>query len=237
VTAAPSASVETVTYGTGSEAVRGFLYRPIGEGPFPALVVVHGDFGLTDWVKETARRLATEGYLTLVVDLYYGQVVTDLLDAHIMDRGLSEDRVRADLRAAVDYLAERSDAGKKAVGILGWGTGGGYALDAALRDRRLRAVVTCCGRLTTDTALLVPLNASVLGIFGGKDEGITPPTIAQFRAVMDKAGKRIAGIHIYPACGHDFMDPSAPPGTAAAMDEARADAWTKIRNYLADELK
>jgi carboxymethylenebutenolidase len=215
----------------------GWLYRPAAKGPSPAIVVVHGDFGLTEWVKESARRLATAGYVTLAVDLYHGQVVTDVMDAHIMDRGLSEDRVRADLRAAADYLTGRADVRKAALGILGWDTGGGYALDAAVGDPRLRAVVTCCGRLTTDPALLAPLHASVFGLFAGKDEGITPETIAQFRAAMAKAGKRLAGIHVYPECEHGFMDSSAPQATGAKMDPARADAWKKIQDYLATELK
>jgi carboxymethylenebutenolidase len=230
-------AIETVTYRTGGETVCGFLCRPADKGPFPAVVVVHGDFGLTDGVKETARRLAMEGYVTLAVDLYRGQVVTDLLDAHIMDRGLSENRVQTDLQSAVDYLAERADVRNDALGIVGWETGGGYALDAAVGDPRLRAVVTCCGRLTTDPALLAPLNASVLGLFAGKDEGITPRTIAQFRAAMETAGKRSAGIHLYPACEHGFMDTSALQPTGAETDQAQADAWMKIRNYLADELK
>jgi carboxymethylenebutenolidase len=230
-------AIETVTYGTGSENLCGLLCCPADKGPFPAVLVVHGDFGLTDWVKESARRLATAGYVTLAVDLYHGQIVTDLLDAHIMDRGLSEDRVRAELRTAADYLAQRADVRKDALGIVGWDTGGGYALDTALGDPRLRAVVTCCGRLTTDPTLLAPLNASVFGLFAGKDEGITPQTIAQFRAAMEKANKRIAGLHVYPACEHGFMDSSAPQPTGAATDEARTDAWTKIRNYLAEELK
>ncbi len=230
-------SVETVTYGAGREALRGFLCRPAGQGSFPAVVIVHGDFGLSDWVKGTARRLAGAGYLSLAVDLYRGEAVTDLMDAHIMDRGLSEDRVRADLRAAVDYLAERSEVRKDAIAVLGWETGGGYALDAALVDARLRAVVTCCGRLTTDPALLAPLRASVLGIFGAQDEGITPETIALFRMAMQKAGKRIAGIQVYSACGHSFMEAPAQQANGATADEARADAWTRIQSYLAEELK
>src|SRR5262245_4405189 len=106
--AAPQASAaETVAYPSSTATLHGLLYRPAGPGPFAAVVVVHGDFGRTDGVKEQARRLADRGYLALAVDLYRGQVVTDLLDAHIMDRGLPDDRVHADLKAAADYLSGR----------------------------------------------------------------------------------------------------------------------------------
>jgi carboxymethylenebutenolidase len=231
---APGAAVETVAYPSKKETVRGLLYRPAGAGPFPAVVAVHGDFGRADAVTQQAQRLAEHGYMTLAVDLYRGETPGDLMDAHILGRGLPDDRVRDDLKAAVDYLAVRPDVRPEAVGILGWDMGGGYALDAARADPRLRAVVVCYGRLTTDPDLLRPLNASVLGLFAGKDEGITPDTIRQFETAMHKAGKRVAGLQVYSDCDPGFLDPSSP-GTAAA--EARTDAWQRIDAYLAAELR
>src|SRR5215472_12065449 len=106
---APLVRPEEVLYPSGKDTVRGYLCRPVGEERLPAVVVVHSDFGLTDWVKEQARRLAGKGFVILAVDLYRGQGVKDLMDAHIMDRGVPEGRVQADLRAAVDYLSARPD--------------------------------------------------------------------------------------------------------------------------------
>jgi carboxymethylenebutenolidase len=225
-----------VSYRSGTDTVRGVLYRPAGEGPFPAVVVVHSDFGLTKWVEAQAKRLAEKGYVALAVDLYRGEKVADVMDAHILDRAMPGERVLGDLKAAVDYLVSRPDVRKEALGIIGWGSGGGNALDAALADRRLRAVVTCYGRLTTDAELLKPLNASVLGIFAGEDEGISPETVATFRAAMAKAGKRVT-TQTYKDVGHGFMDPTGPdrPGPMAA--EATADAWKRIESFLAAELK
>jgi carboxymethylenebutenolidase len=210
--------------------------NPVGSGPFPALVLIHDDFGRTNWVTKQAERLAGRGYVVLAVDLYHGQALTDLMDAHIMSRGLPQDQVMADLKAAVDHLSRLSNVRKDAIGILGWGMGGGYALDAALQDSRLRAVATCYGRLTTDPALLAPLQAPVLGIFAGRDEGISPETIEQFRTAMQRAGKRVAGIHVYPECGHGFLNPEDPGLPGKGATEATADAWKKIEDFLAAEL-
>jgi carboxymethylenebutenolidase len=227
-------TTEAVAYGTGKNTVTGFLGLPGGPGPFPGLVVVHGDFGLDDGVKEQLRRLAGKGYAVLAVDLYRGEKVQDTLDAHIMDRGLPQDRVLADLKNAVSYLKGRPDVRGDAIGILGWDSGGGYALDAAINDYRLRAAVVCYGRLTTDPTILKPMQASVLGIFAGKDAGITPETIAQFRAAMQKAGKPLAGVYVYPACEHGFLLPSNAQQAAPPADIA--DAWNQIERYLAEEL-
>jgi carboxymethylenebutenolidase len=223
---------ETVTYRSGEESIQGFLCRPAREGTYPALMLIHDDFGLTDWVREQAKRLAAQEYVVLAIDLYRGEVVSDLLDAHIMDRGLPEDRVYRDLKAAVDYLAGRKDVRAGRLGVVGWDMGGGYALDAALRDPRLRAVAICYGRLTTDAKLLAPLKASVLGIFAGKDKGISEETIEQFRAAMNKADKRIAGIRIYPECAHGFLNPSTWPTSGAPPAGDVKDAWEAIDDYL-----
>src|SRR5258708_8257886 len=105
-----ASSEETVAYPAGKEKVRGLLCRPAGKGPFPAVIMVHGDFGLTKWVKDQARRLAGRGYLALAVDLYRGAKLPDsVMDAHILDRALPEERVQGDLKAAVDYLRGRPD--------------------------------------------------------------------------------------------------------------------------------
>jgi carboxymethylenebutenolidase len=228
--------VETVTYPSGKESVHGFLCRPGWEGSFPGLMVIHDDFGLTDWVKERARHLADRGYVVLAIDLYRGEAVSNLEDAHIMDRGLPEDRVYRDLKAAVDYLKGRKDV-RGQLGVVGFGMGGGYALDAAIRDSRLHAVVTCYGRLTTDAKLLAPLNASVFAVFAGKDQGIPPETIEQFRVAMNKADKRVAGLRVYGECGHGFLDPANWPTYGKPKPEDVENVWELIGHYLYDELK
>ncbi|HWG42930.1 MAG TPA: dienelactone hydrolase family protein [Gemmataceae bacterium] len=225
-------TTETVTYASGEDKVSGFLCHPPGKGPFPGLMLIHDDFGLTDWVKEQAKRLAEQGYMVLAVDLYRGEAVSNLLDAHIMDRGLPEDRVQRDLKAAVDYLVSRKDVRASRLGVAGWDMGGGYALDAAIRDPRLLAVVTCYGRLTTDAKLLAPLKASVFCVFAGKDKGISPETIEQFRAAMTKAEKRIAGMRVYSECAHGFLDPATWPTNGAPPNEDVKDAWERIDDYL-----
>jgi carboxymethylenebutenolidase len=97
--------------------------------------------------------------------------------------------------------------------------------------------VTCYGRLTTDAALLAPLRASVLGMFAGKDEGISAETIEQFRTAMRKANKKVADIHIYQDCRHGFLDAAPDPPPTPVEREAAEDAWSRIENYLQGELQ
>ena len=68
-----AADGKSVSYKSGDETVQGVVYTPTGKGPFPALVVIHEWWGLNDWVKEQASKLADQGYVTLAVDLYRRQ--------------------------------------------------------------------------------------------------------------------------------------------------------------------
>src|ERR1035438_4011373 len=79
-----AADGKQVAYKSGDETVQGVLYAPAGNGPFPALVVIHEYWGLNDWVKEQASKLADQGYVALAVDLYRGKVATTPDIAHEM---------------------------------------------------------------------------------------------------------------------------------------------------------
>ena len=66
-----------VTFKSGDEEVKGFLAEPEGNGPFPAIVVIQEWWGLTDWIKENAKRMASLGYVALAPDLYRGKVAQE----------------------------------------------------------------------------------------------------------------------------------------------------------------
>src|SRR3954467_11358671 len=115
-----AATPKDVTYKSGSETVHGIVYTPAGKGPFPALVVIHEWWGLNDWVKDQASKLADEGYKTLAIDLYRGKVAGSPDEAHELMRGVPEDRSARDLRAAFSYLELQSDVKKDRIGSIGW---------------------------------------------------------------------------------------------------------------------
>jgi len=232
----PQIASETVSLRSGKDTVKSFLYRPEGKGPFPAILILHGDFGPTEWVKNQAKRLAGKGYLTLTIDLYRGELPKDIEEAHILERALPEERVSRDLKAAIDCLATNPLVRKDRIGVLGWDMGGGYALDGAIQDPRLRATVVCYGRLRTVPKLLAKMNSSVLGIFAGADEGISADTIKQFQKAMAKANKRVE-LHVVPGVGNGFMDPASPYLSRPTPPAVIADAWRRIDAFLDGELK
>ncbi len=111
--------------------------------------------------------------------------------------------------------------------------GGGYALDVALQEPTLAAGVINYGHLATDADSLKKINAPILGLFGGQDQGITPDDVHKFEASMKQLGKKI-DIKIYDDAGHAFENPNNKTGYRA--DDA-ADAWRRTVSFLADALK
>ncbi len=224
---------KTVTYKSGDETVQGVLYSPPGKGPFPALVVIHEWWGLNDWVKEQASKFADQGYEALAVDLYRGKVATTPDMAHELMRGLPEDRAKRDLHAAFEFLQAQPKVKKDRIGSIGWCMGGGYSLDVALQEPTLAADVIHYGHLATDPEALKKINAPILGIFGGKDRGITPEDVHTFEAALKQLGKKV-DIKIYPDAGHAFENPNNKDGYRA--DDA-ADAWKVTLDFLGGTLK
>jgi carboxymethylenebutenolidase len=227
------ATSKDVSYKSGDQAVHGILYTPEGKGPFPGIVVIHEYWGLNDWVKEQASKLAGEGYAALAIDLYRGKVATTPDEAHELMRGVPEDRAKRDLEAAFQFLASQPNVKKDRIGAIGWCMGGGYALDLALEEPQLAADVINYGHLATDPDALKKINAPILGLFGAQDRGIPAEDVKKFKEQMDKLGKKI-DITIYPDAGHGFQN---PVNGAGYKPEDTADAWKKITNFLADTLK
>ena len=241
---------ESASYLKDDPKVHGFLCRPDTKGTSPAVLLIHDHMGLTDAVKDEAFRLARDGYVALAIDLYRGQTPKTAKEAERLERALPKDRALGDVQAAVDYLSERPDVRSeenpksKNLGVLGLGMGGVYALEAALRDPRLRAVVSCYSPLPTDAKLLKPLNASVFYIYAGKDKSVSADDLAKFCRAMQDAGKLLDRIREYGDCPYGFLDPvewpiySKPPepNVRKTWESNVQEAWDLIARYFDKEL-
>lgn len=223
---------QAVTFPSGDATAQGLLYLPKGTGPHPALIVIHEWWGLNDWIKQQAQGYADKGYVALAVDLYRGKVATTPDLAHELSRGLPQDQGVRDLTAALDYLAGRKDVRRDRIGAVGWCMGGGYALQLAIAAPSLKAVAINYGSLATDKAALAKIHATVLGNFGGLDQGIPPDAVHAFEAAMQSLGKQVDA-KIYPQAGHAFENPNNKNGYRA--DDA-TDALARLDRFFADKL-
>lgn len=230
---AQTMKTETANYKSGDETVSGYLALPQGGGKHAAIIAIHEFWGLNDWVKEQAQKYASEGYVALAVDLYRGQVATTPDDAHILMRGLPDDRGMRDLEAAFAYLASRPDVEASKIGAIGWCMGGSWSIKLAEDQPRLAAFVVNYGALPTDPAIIAKIRAPMMGNFGAEDKGITPESVRAFEAAMKTAGKS-TDIKIYDGAGHAFQNPN---NKAGYRPEATADAGKRIDGFFAKYLR
>jgi carboxymethylenebutenolidase len=228
VTRAQTPKTQSVEFPSGKEKASGFLVVPDKPGQYPGLIVVHEWWGLNDWVKEQSEKLAEQGYVVLAVDLYRGKTSADPSEAHELMRGLPQDRAIRDMQAAYDYLAARKDVKPGRIASIGWCMGGGLALQLAIHQPRLAAVVVNYGALPTDPNDIQQIGAAVLGNFGADDKGITPADVQAFEKTMKGLNRRI-DVKVYPGAGHAFENPN---NTSGYRPEAAADAWKRTLAFL-----
>jgi carboxymethylenebutenolidase len=194
--------------------------------------VIHEWWGLNDNVRAMAERLAGEGYIVLAIDLFGGETAADPDTARTLMQGVVDDPAGAEQNILEAHAFLESTAGAPAIASLGWCFGGGWALNAAmLLGEQLDAAVIYYGQVTDDEARLEAVDASILGLFGAADRGITRESVRDFGAALERLGKDHE-IQVYPRVGHAFANPSGNSYDA----EAAEDAWQRTLSFLAETL-
>lgn len=219
-----------VNYLEGDEATSGYLALPEGEGPFPALIIIHEWNGLVDRVRQVADDFAAEGYVTLAADLYGGQTGSSsdeniaLMNAATADM----ESVVSNLDAAAAFLRARSDVTGR-IGAMGWCFGGGIALSYGLDGDDHDATAIFYGRLVEDPEVLARMDHEVYGTFASLDGSPAPESVAAFEAALRSAGIE-NDLHIYDEVDHGFW--LRIDGDPDARSEAGLDAWERLKAYL-----
>src|SRR5690349_23364131 len=140
-------------------AADGLLFQPeVAQAP-GALLLIHVGWGVPQSVLDEAHRLSCAGYLVVVVDLYRGRVAANATEAAAMARELSRDSVMHDLRAGLAFLRQQTSVRPNHIGVVGWSSGGTYALRLAAVEPGVSAVVTLGSPRGPDPGQLKPVKA------------------------------------------------------------------------------
>ncbi len=221
---------EDLAYFAADESTVGYIVAPEGDGPFPAVILIHEWNGLVDRVRQVADALADEGYVALAADMYSGRIGTsrDENVALMQEAQADPERVIENLDAAVEYLRGRPDVTGK-VAAMGWCFGGGVALSFALGGESHEGTAIFYGRLVEDPEVLASIDHPVYGTFAEMDGGIPPDQVERFAEALREAGVE-NDIHIYDNVNHGFwLWVERDPETATAP---AADAWARLKAYL-----
>ncbi|MGH7549511.1 MAG: dienelactone hydrolase family protein, partial [Gemmatimonadota bacterium] len=220
---APPPRGEPVHYFPADSATTGYLVAPEGQGPFPAVILIHEWNGLNDRVRQVADAFADKGYVALAADLFSGRTGSNPEENRALTQEVRSDppTVIANLDAAAAFLRSREDMTGK-IATMGWCFGGGIALSYALGGEHHDGTAIFYGSLVTDPVTLAAIDHPIYGTFAGQDDGIPPEEVDRFVAALHDAGIP-ADVHIYDPVEHGFwLWVDRDPETNL---EPAADAW------------
>lgn len=234
--------IDTALAGS-SPALAGVIGVPAGDGPWPAVVMVHEAFGITDIMRRQIVRLASAGYLVLMPDLFTDGGPRKCLRATFRALMAGEGRAFDDIEAARRALLARADC-SGAIGVLGFCMGGGFALMASTRGFDVASVNY--GRLPKEIDDVLAGACPIVASYGGIDKSL-PDAAAKLTASLDRIGVP-HDVKEYPDAGHSFLnDEESGPRFlrpilrrvlgAGPNPDATADAWGRIEDFFAEQLR
>lgn len=220
---APDIETSAVTFRTSGQDGQGYLAKPIGAGPFPAVIVIQEWWGLDDHIKSIAQRFARLGYAALAPDLYRGEVAKEPNDAMRLVMKVQQAQALADVQGAVDYLIAEAYVKPAKAAVIGFCFGGRVAFNMSYAGKNIGAVAVFYGggANPTDTDFK-NVSAPVIGFWGEDDPGTPIARIKEWEQKFKDAGK-INEMFIYKGAPHAFFNDTRD----SYRKEAAEDAWAK----------
>jgi len=222
---------------TQGENMPAFHAKPRhAEGLLPVVLVVQEIFGVHEHIRDICRRLASEGYLAVAPELYFRQGdPADYTDISTLFNDLvskvPDSQVLADLDHVANW-ASRHGGDMRNMAATGFCWGGRITWLYAAHNPQLKAAVAWYGKLVGEKTMkqqkhpvdvAVDLNSPVLGLYGGKDDGIPLESVETMRQAL-RAANADAEIIVYPDAGHAFNADYRPSYHA----ESAQDGWQRM---------
>jgi len=223
--------------------VEGTQYAPQTGGIFPTVVLLHDRWGFTSQIGETAKRLACEGYVVLVPNLYgrQGGMITanaEVADA-LMER-LNEKDAMQDINACCEFLNANLAEDKlldltkrNAHAVVGFGMGGSLAIRFACHRKRLKTAVAFYGNLPDSSETAKRLYCPVLYHAAGSNNVVTQDEIDRFQQAAKQEHKHVE-VQLYPEASPGFCNETQP---VTYREEAATRAWEATIDFLDRYLK
>ncbi|MGC6389214.1 dienelactone hydrolase family protein [Ewingella sp. S1.OA.A_B6] len=224
------------------EDMPAYLARPENyTGKLPVVLVVQEIFGVHEHIQDVCRRLAKQGYMAIAPELYFRQgdprdytEISDIISKVVGK--VPDQQVLSDLDHTAHWASQHGgDASKLAITGFCWG--GRITWLYAAHNPQLKAGVAWYGKLVGDKTLTTPthpvdeavdLTSPVLGLYGGKDSGISLENVETMRQAI-RAANATAEIVVYPQAGHAFN----ADYRASYDPEAAADGWQRMLGWFA----
>ena len=217
------------------------LYTSVPEsgGPVPGVVVVHGQSGLENFIKDTTHMMALQGYVAVAPNLYHRDG-PDCKDDNLTRKArLRDPSIIRDIEGAIGFLKNHPRVNGARLGIVGFCMGGRlvYLMSAASKD--LKAGVMFYGSSTMEPYGTGPspfdrtreINCPIQGHFGADDKNPSPDDMHKLDAELSKFGKAHE-FHTYGGAAHAFCNTTS----SNYRPHAAALAWPKAMEFFSRHL-
>lgn len=233
---------ETVHYEGGDAKLQGVIfYDDALVGRRPAVVVVHEWWGLNDYARNRAHKLAELGYVAMALDMYgEGKTAKHPDDAAKFSSATWSNAEHATARfdAAIGLLRGHDRVAKDKIAAIGYCFGGGIVLNMARQGRKLAAWASFHGSLGAKVPIAEGgIHGRVFVATGGADSFVPPEQVADFVKEFQSAGADLT-IQVYPGVKHSFTNPGATKvgeefGLPLAYDaDADRRSWAALEGLL-----
>jgi len=230
--------METKIFNLGDATFDIAIARPEGGGPHPAVLVCHAWGGRDDFAEQSARRLASLGYIGAAIDLYgVGRRGTDRATSAALMTELvrAPEELRARLSAAFEAVRSLHGVDAERMASIGYCFGGMCAILAARMGLPLRGSVSFHGLLKVGAGLDSRPTARLLVLHGQDDPMVPPSDIGTFAAEMLRIDAEWQ-LHAFPGVMHAFTNPAANDPDFGTVYDADADrrSWQEMTRFLQD---
>lgn len=221
---------ETIYTDEKSKTPRAYLIRPDDGRVYPGIVLIQEWWGIEPHILDVAERLAREGFVVMVPDLYHGKVSNEPDDAQKMVMMLRSNLERAigEINLALEYLRNNAGVQPKKLGLMGFCVGGFLTFKTAEQYAHLGAISPWYGGGYSPTPEEVAkINVPVLAVYGELDRGIPVEGVKKVEKLFADVGKN-AEFRIYPNAGHAFLNPAH----GAYVEGPATDAWARASAFF-----
>jgi dienelactone hydrolase len=225
-------------YEHGDVNLAGYLCVPAGDAKLPAVIVIHEWWGLNEFARRQAERVAELGYVALAVDMYGDGKVTDKPEEAGKLAGAvreSEALWRGRAKAAFDALAAHPRVDASRIAAMGYCFGGATALQMAYAGIPIVGAISFHGSLPAPSAADLPnIRARLLVLHGAADPLVPAEQIAAFQKALRESKVDWQMVY-YGGAVHSFTNPGAGRvGIAGVAYNEAADrrSWQDMKQFL-----
>lgn len=213
---------------------------PAKSGTFPIVLVIQEIFGVHEHIQDVCRRFAKLGYVAIAPQLFVRQ--GDVLKLSNVDEirkvvaKVPDAQVLSDLDATIDWAVKSAEGNADKLAITGFCWGGRITWLYSAHNPQVKAGVAWYGRLVGNPTELTPkhpvdiasaLNVPILGLYGGKDTGITLDTVDQMRDRLKSSSSK-SEIVVYPDAPHAFFADYRP----SYRETEAKDGWKRLQAWF-----